>query len=204
MVSETLIPSPQINRLTRKVAEKWLLGWGAVERERLVTGDPSAVPFGGWEVKGGKRGSPSDLPGVLEVWTDVEITLGQKRPMLRLALLHKYRDGVQERLLDVSYELPDGTWTEPRSPEEPVPANFVSCKPTFERVRTYSFSSAEFRAMVGEERWAVCTMAMRGSGRGAKWLFEKLCRDFETELAVARGLDQIAKGYASRGLDPLA
>ena len=86
----------EVRRMTRMIVEKWMSGWGDVERERLVTGDVSAIPKGNFEVAGGKRGSPSDPCSLLEVWSDVEITIGTRRPALRVTLLHKYRDGFRE------------------------------------------------------------------------------------------------------------
>lgn len=88
--------SAEVRLATRMLVEKWLGGWGAVEKERLLTGDPSAIPRGSYEVAGGRRGSPSDPSSLLEVWADVETTLGKGRPALRKALLHKYRDGLIE------------------------------------------------------------------------------------------------------------
>lgn len=85
----------EVRRMTVRVVEKWIGGWGSVERERLLTGDPSARPQGTFSVVGGKRGSPSDPGSLLEVWGDVEMTLGKNRPLLRAALLHKYRDGAR-------------------------------------------------------------------------------------------------------------
>lgn len=163
------LPAPgfsedDIKRLTLKLTHQWLEGWGAVERERLLTGDPSARPKGSFEVVGGRRGSPSDPGSLMEVWGDIELTVGKKRPYLRAALLHKYRDGAQE-----------GGGFE------------------------YDFGCADFRAFFSPERWLELERTLGGCGKSARWMFERLVRDFEWELARERGLRTLAISRLQRG-----
>ncbi len=94
--SESPDYSTRLREMTRKIAKQWMEGWGAVERERLVTGDRAAIPSGNWDVVGGRRGKPSGLPGIMEVWMDVDTQIIQTRALhLRYALLFVYRDGIE-------------------------------------------------------------------------------------------------------------
>lgn len=77
-----------------QAAHSYLEAWGAVERERRLSGDPSAVPkptnFGeGRESRSTGRGSPSDPPDILLKHADVD-RLISRHSLLKTVLLHIY------------------------------------------------------------------------------------------------------------------
>ena len=77
----------------------WLVGWGAVLRERCLCGDPSAIPNGypsleEYAPSGARRSGPSNVAGILEVFLSVEAAIYQEEALLRAALEAKYVFGV--------------------------------------------------------------------------------------------------------------
>lgn len=100
--------------MNKGISEIYLRAWGAVEKERLVTGDKGAIPSGfkmedlaGPEVSrnGGNRIGRS----VQDAHCDVERVLGHHRGTLRALLMLKYRDCTEQVRLWGVYKFKDGT-----------------------------------------------------------------------------------------------
>jgi len=106
-------------------AVKWFDIWGKVVKERVVTGDPAAVPsFSGIASRGGES-SPSDPSGSLMTFTDVEMFLAAHatpRQKVLAAFIHAF--GVEEGVVSVVYRFADGSLSGslPLSAERPVQA----------------------------------------------------------------------------------
>lgn len=96
-------------------SRQWLIGWGAVHRERAITGDPAALPnsfpiLDGDACAGGRRSSPSNLSGIQEIFLAVESAIHPREALLRAALGAKYIFGYRQRTGRFTYELPGGEW----------------------------------------------------------------------------------------------
>lgn len=79
-----------------KAAKRHLETWGDVQRERFVTGDPTAIPAPYGERIAGPRRSSFCIPDAALVSAEVDQQIAKGRftgPGLRLLLLAIYRDG---------------------------------------------------------------------------------------------------------------
>ncbi len=84
-IQEDLAFERAIERTTEYLADLWLNSFGAVERERILTGDETAVPKPDSYMEGGRRGNPGDIADILMLHADVESVLkGYSDPMREL------------------------------------------------------------------------------------------------------------------------
>ena len=124
-----------------------LLLWGARERERVASGDGSAMPRKGEVLQTGPgvrgNGKPGDLPASLHDTMDVDMAIAawNEEPFIRGLLEFVYRDGIEEETLALRWFLRDGSdvrlekQDDGQFPEEPASA--VRCEPETKRRRTY-------------------------------------------------------------------
>jgi hypothetical protein len=103
-----------IAAMVQHLATQWLDGWGAVLKERAVSKDPAAVPRDAWAVNGQTRRKPSNVPGILEVYMDVEKVLHEfesRRPAaiaMREIATFIHRDCVSRETVRIGIEFTDG------------------------------------------------------------------------------------------------
>lgn len=104
-----------------KTAKVFLEGWGAVIRERRLSGDETAIPAGMDSVAKHKRGSPSDPPDVLLRYLQVEADLPlMATGSVRRLLEWIYVDGLDWRMKR-RFLFPDATWSDWMGENDPVP-----------------------------------------------------------------------------------
>lgn len=112
-------------------ANKCLTAWGAVERERRITGDPSACPkrlAGSWT-----GGSTNDsMPGVVMAHATVEMWMRSIKPLQRRLLRFYYLDGMEDKVIAMLYILPNGSTSDPCLALDAVPSAYLA----YERVAT--------------------------------------------------------------------
>lgn len=209
---EPLRPDYDHKLLTAKaksVCRLWLVTWGAVVRERKVTGDPSAIPAGEATVSGGKRGSPSDMPGVLEMYLDVEKHIG-KLDVLRAALELVYCDGWEWKTTAVHFRFEDGTSTkvelgvDPSDGQEKIryPVAFVEAKPVSERAWTEQpFARDRVRSIFSESHWQMMGLGLKGTGYTQEEFVKHLVESFERLLINKCRLRDVARSYLERGIE---
>jgi len=118
-------------------AIKWLDIWGRVVNERLVSGDPAAVPsFTGLPSFGGDS-SPSDPSAILMTYAEVENWLKSAPAMAKPFLMYIHVLGVQETAAAVVYVFEDGTRSDPIRPQDLAPVSYVRAEPKMVTRRTY-------------------------------------------------------------------
>jgi len=119
--------------------------YGAVVKEREVTGDPAAVPAPESAVVGGSRGAPSNVADILLKYTEVKRFLDRNATRRQASLINfVYVDGADYRT-EIQYIFTDGStsdWLEADTHEPPlVPVSEV--KTRAERIYTYDLTTFE-------------------------------------------------------------
>lgn len=112
-------------------ALKYLQAWGAVQRERRLTGDPTAVPRGLAGSGIGMR-SVDAQSSIGQAHDSVERWMAERTPLERKLLRWIHRDGTEDQVLAVVYRLASGSISDPCLISEPVPPAFMA----YERVIT--------------------------------------------------------------------
>lgn len=140
-----------------RAAKAFLEGWGAVLRERKLSGDPTAVPAGMDRVAKHKRGSPSDPPDVLLQFCQVEQDLPlMATDSVRRLLEWIYVDGLDWRMKR-RFLFPDATWSDWMSENDPVPVMRTLGSEEkafpFYRYSIQAFSCPDARAIC--EEWGI-------------------------------------------------
>jgi len=161
-----------------KMARSWLEAWGAVHRERALTGDPSAIPNGMESEAKMKRGSPSDPPDVLLKFADVERELPRlATPRQERLIGFIYVTGIDWHV-KMRYQFPDGTMTDwVRESEEPPAMRFIGTE--HKRFPFYVCNLEQFEAPELDEvakQWKVSkrTFLDREHRRFARYLIGSL------------------------------
>ena len=135
---EAVKEKTETTKPTYREALKWLDIWGRVVKERVLSGDITALPsFGGAAGRGGDS-SPSDPSAMMLTFADVETFLAQNatpRQKLLAAFIHVF--GVEERITAVVWVFQDGTRSDPLPPTEPAPAQAVRPEAVIKRRETY-------------------------------------------------------------------
>lgn len=108
MNSVSLTQPRTAHRRADAKSRQWLIGWSSVCRERLLTGDPSALPASHAALdedtgSGARRSSPSNLPGIQEVYLTIECAIRPEEKLLRFALEAKYVHGFDTRISPDSF-----------------------------------------------------------------------------------------------------
>lgn len=119
--------------------------WGRVVKERVLSGDPAAVPaFGGLTNSGGGS-SPSDPSSMLLAFVDVDTFLARNAGPLQTSLvvfIHVW--GVEEAVASVVWVFGDGTRSDALAPSEPAPAQAVTAEPLLRRREVYDLKKFEW------------------------------------------------------------
>lgn len=89
-------------------ARSYFEAYGAVVRERELTGDPSAVPAPDSLVRGGSRGAPSNVSDILLKYTEVKRFLDRATRRQAALINFVYVDGVDDKL-QIQYTFTDGS-----------------------------------------------------------------------------------------------
>lgn len=133
---------------TYREAVKYFDIWGRVAKERILSGDLSALPsFSGKRGLGGDS-NPSDPSAMLLTFADVETFLARNaspRQKLLAAFIHVF--GVEESVTSVVWTFRDGTRSEPRDASEPQPPQAVDAEYETRRRETYDLNRFEWPAL---------------------------------------------------------
>jgi hypothetical protein len=122
---------------------KWFDAYGKVLRERVETGDPSAVPTMDG-VAGSGRGNPGDLSSVVLLAAEVDAFLTRyATPRQRRLVDFVFAWGRTEIVTQVVYVLPDGTRSDPLQMDDPAPAGYVSAEASTRRAFDYDLDRFE-------------------------------------------------------------
>jgi hypothetical protein len=109
-----------------KQARRYLEGWGAVHRERLLTGDSTAFPRSSSGCGGPAARSEDGLATIVMIHDSVEAWIAGRTPMQRKLLRWIYIRGQTDQVLAVAYRLPNGSISDPCAPGDPVPDAFLA------------------------------------------------------------------------------
>lgn len=188
----------QIETMTQHLCTQWLDGWGAVLKERKTTGDSTAFPKGAWTVGGASRSKPSGVPGIAEVYMDVEAVLHeiehQEPPAfaVRSVLAHVHRDCVSEDTTGMYAVFEDGTHKRFGLDEfaKNPPVQVKEVIPIIKRVEAVDWEKMRLPVSAGLEPYAI--------GRGH--FLKAVVSSFRLLLIERRGLATLAKDYCERGI----
>lgn len=159
------------------VAQQWLDGWGAVVRERQVTGDPAAVPKADFAI--GQRGNPGQLPGLWEIFMSVESLIEEwQGPGIRQVLELAHIASVEHIVSVVAYTLADGSVVELDHGADP-PNTYLSAEPRMVTVR----KRADWRRITFSRE---AEQGIRQFGMSRYRFFGVLYRDFQWALIDCR------------------
>ena len=135
----------QTQKPTYRQAIKQFDLWGKVVKERVLSGDLSALPsFGGLTNSGGGS-SPSDPSSMLLAFVDVDTFLATHAHPLQKSLaafIHVW--GVEEMVVSVIWVFADGTRSDPLDPSEPAPTKAVTAEPNCRRRQVYDLKKFEW------------------------------------------------------------
>lgn len=135
-----------------RTAKAFLEGWGAVLRERRLSGDPTAIPAGMERSPKHKRGSPSDPPDVLLQFLQVEQDLPlMATDSVRRLLEWIYVDGLDWRMKR-RFLFPDASWSDWLDEKEPAPQiRFLGTEE-----KAFPFYRCQIQAFVCPEARTTC------------------------------------------------
>ena len=179
-------------------ARRWLVGWGAVVREREITGDASAVPktvsFEGGEKSGTSRSSPSSLAGVLEVYLAVEACIRPVERVLRMAIEAKYAFGCIEIPETYLYYFADSVDpiripAQDKAPHEPAdeePVNYERREVVYTQRTDLILGLSAVRSRVRVPDWELLHTAANSMGVGPIALLSHAAFHFERTTLPGR------------------
>lgn len=191
----------KIELMCQHLCTQWLDGWGRTLSERALTNDPTCIPKDSWQVNGGGRGKPAGVPGILDVYLDVEAVLTEfehRRPAAigaREVTAFIHRDCVTHETTSVGVVFEDGTthyFTSMKEFRESPPKNVKEIVPVIKRVQRIDWSRFRPPAAVGSD------LAMYGMTTAQ--FFRAAYLAVREQLIEARGLWPLAIDYLDRGI----
>lgn len=185
-----------IARTTEYLADRWLNAFGAVERERVVTGDPTAIPKGSYSVDGGAKGKSGDVADILTLHADVEMELKEWPEPVRDLVTFIHGACVSDETIAIRYFFNDGSGyidlaLDENGKEVDTPQNADRCEAITERkVRIDWAKLPRISVEAALENW--------GCSR-PEFLSWRYLR-FRAKLIRSKGLDLLAASRVDEGI----
>ena len=108
-IQDDLAFERSVEAMTEYLADRWLDAFGAVERERILSEDPTAIPKGDYGVEGGGRGKVGDVSDLLALHADVEMLLKSCGEPVRDLIVFLHGACVAEETVAVRHFYEDGS-----------------------------------------------------------------------------------------------